>query len=284
MTEVQDEDIDALTSLGLTMLQATVYLTLVESGNSTIKDIAKTAGVARQDLYRITSELQKRGLVEQIITKPITYKAIPLKNGVNVLLDELQRKRIEAQTEATELIKRYKNKEDTTKNETEENQCLLVTGKNAVITKEKNMFDNAQKNIKIITSNKRFTQRLYFFADEPKNTTAEKLKMRVIMDKDEPENYQDLIDEVLKSYKGKISFEAKYIPKPPPTVMAVIDKKEVIIVASPNKALTESPALWSNNPSLVEIAHGYFEMMWQKAHKNPKPKQNHNHPKTPHTH
>lgn len=272
MTEVQDEDIEALTSLGLTMLQATVYLTLVEAGNSTIKDIAKTAGVARQDLYRITSELQERGLVEQIITKPITYKAIPLKNGVNVLLDELQRKRIEAQTEATELIKRYKNKQDTTKNEAEENQCLLVTGKNAVIIKEKTMFDNAQKNVKIITSNKRFTQRLYFLAEEPKNTTAETLKIQVIMDKGEPENYQDLIEEVLKSYKGKLSFEAKYTPKPPPTVMAIIDKKEVIIIASPSKALTDSPALWSNNPSLVEIAHGYFEMMWHKAHKNPKPK------------
>ncbi len=271
MSEVQDEDVEALTSLGLTMLQATVYLTLVESGNSTIKDIAKSAGVARQDLYRITSELQDQGLVEQIITKPIMYRAIPLKSGVNLLLDKLHRKRIEAQTEALELIQRYKKKEDTPKNKLEENQCVLVSGKNAVKIKEKNMFDNAQKNIMIITSNKRFTQRLYFFQDEPKNTTGETIKMRVIMDKGEPESYLSLVDEVLKSYKGKISFEARYIPKPPPTVLAVVDKKEVIIVASPSKALTDSPALCSNNPSLVEIAYGYFEMMWQKARKNTKP-------------
>ena len=272
MTDFQDEDINALTSLGLTMLQATVYLTLVESGNSTIKDIAKNTGVARQDLYRITSELQELGLIEQIITKPIMYRAIPLKDGVNKLLDDLQKEKTKAQTQAQKLIQRYKNKDDTTKNEIEENQCVLVSGKNAVIVKEKNMFNNAQKNINIITSNKRFTQRLYFFADEPKNTTGQTLKMRVIMNKGEPENYQNLVNQVLKSYKGKINFETKYIPKPPPTVMAVIDKKEVIIVASPNKGLTDSPALWSNNPSLVEIAHGYFEMMWLKARKNTKPK------------
>jgi hypothetical protein len=29
--------------------------------------------------------------------------------------------------------------------------------------------------------------------------------------------------------------------------------------------LEESPALWSNNPSLVDIAHNFFEMMWNDS-------------------
>ena len=271
MSDVKCEDIEALTSLGLTMLQATVYLTLVESGNSTIKEIAKNAGVARQDLYRITSELQEYGLVEQIITKPIRYKAVPLKSGVTVLLNDLHRKRSEAQKKALELIQRYKNKEVPAENNVEKHQFVLVSGKNTLVLKEKSMFKAAQKNIAIITSNKRFSQRLYSSAHEYKNLVTESVKVRVIMEKGEAEKHLGLLNELAKSYKEKVSIEVKYIRNPPPVAMAVVDKKEVIIVASASAALTDAPSLWSNNTSLVELAHSYFETMWLKSRESIKP-------------
>ena len=44
MTDIQNEDTEALTSLGLTTLQATVYLHLVETEKAKIKEIDKKIG------------------------------------------------------------------------------------------------------------------------------------------------------------------------------------------------------------------------------------------------
>jgi sugar-specific transcriptional regulator TrmB len=265
VSDVQDEDIEALVSLGLTMLQAKVYLALVESENSTIKDIARDAGVARQDLYRITSELQEYGLVEQIITKPIMYKAISLTSGVNVLLNELQRKRSESHKKVAELLQRYKTKEVTAKAKVQKNQFVLVPGKNALILKEKEMLNTAQKSVSIITSKQRFSQKFYSLAEEFKKAAAKGVKIRILMEKSEPEKHSGLTSKPAKSYKENPYFEVRFISAPTQVVMTVFDNKEVIIVASAKAGLTESPALWSNNPSLVELAYNYFEILWITA-------------------
>ena len=53
---IQDKAIETLTGLGLTVLQSKVYLALAKEGKSTVKGIAKTSNIARQDLYRITQQ------------------------------------------------------------------------------------------------------------------------------------------------------------------------------------------------------------------------------------
>lgn len=274
MNAIQNEDIEALTSLGLTVLQAKVYLALVESKSATIKDISKNAGVARQDLYRITSELKEYGLVEKIITKPITYKAIPLKNGVDVLLDEIRRKRSESHNKVAKLIQRYKNKEASGKQQREKNHFVYVPEKNALILKEKKMLSAAQKNVVFITSKKRFSQKLYAFSEEFKKAIENGVKIRIVTEKNE--KHWTLSNKTAKNNKKNPSFEVRYLLNLPPVVMAVFDKKEAIIIASADAGLTESPALWSTNPSLVELAKNYFEIMWitaiesnEQALKNP---------------
>jgi hypothetical protein len=47
--------------------------------------------------------------------------------------------------------------------------------------------------------------------------------------------------------------------------MAMYDKKEVLIFTFPEADLKDSPALWSDDSSLVGIAEHYFEAMWNRA-------------------
>ena len=79
---LQEDCINSLMELGLTLVQAKIYLTLTKLDNATIKAISKNSNLARQDIYRIIPSLQKLGLVEKIIDKPTKYKATPIKIGV----------------------------------------------------------------------------------------------------------------------------------------------------------------------------------------------------------
>ena len=40
--------------------------------------------------------------------------------------------------------------------------------------------------------------------------------------------------------------------------------EEVFIFIKPDSDLTESPALWSNNSSITNLAKNYFETLWNK--------------------
>ena len=90
-----------LTNLGLTPVQARVYIALVESGPLPISLISKIAMVARPDVYRTLSNLQKIGLIEKIIRKPLEYRSIPMKEGISLLLEtkthQYEKVRAEAQ-------------------------------------------------------------------------------------------------------------------------------------------------------------------------------------------
>jgi len=56
----EEEPIQAFTNLGLTYLQAKVYVTLLKFGSSSanVKKIALHAAMARQDIYRILPVLE----------------------------------------------------------------------------------------------------------------------------------------------------------------------------------------------------------------------------------
>jgi sugar-specific transcriptional regulator TrmB len=83
---VLDKDAEVLNGLGLTTLQAKTYLAIAILEKATVKTISKTAKIARQEIYRVTSELQEKGLIEKIIATPVEYRAIPVHDAINVLL------------------------------------------------------------------------------------------------------------------------------------------------------------------------------------------------------
>jgi len=77
-----------LRELGLTSSQARVYLTLIKTGDpATVKTLNTISKVARQDLYRILTELRELSLVEMVIGNPTMFRAIPLPEAITILVE-----------------------------------------------------------------------------------------------------------------------------------------------------------------------------------------------------
>ena len=193
------------------------------------------------------------------------YKPIPLTNGVNILLNDMHKKRNETHKKAKHLLQRHKTKPTTQKTTPETNQFILVPGKNALILKEKNLLNNAQKTVSIITSKQRFSQKLYSLNEELKKAITKGTKIRILMEKTNTQQNQTLTNTLTKTTKDKTNFEIRYITTPSPVILCLFDNKDVLLITTANAGLPESPALWSNNPSLTELAHNYFEILWITA-------------------
>ena len=84
---IQDEYIQTLTELELTLLQAKAYITLARLGKADVNSISKASNLARTDVYRVMLILERLGLAERIIDKKTVYKATPIKEGILILLE-----------------------------------------------------------------------------------------------------------------------------------------------------------------------------------------------------
>ena len=87
---VEPAEIQALTSLGLTVVQAKVYFALARAGILKIADISKQSNVARPDVYRTLTQLYDLGLVEKVLQVPAQFKALPIDEGIKILLKKKQ--------------------------------------------------------------------------------------------------------------------------------------------------------------------------------------------------
>ena len=91
--------------------------------------------------------------------------------------------------------------------------------------------------------------------------------MRVILEK--PPKHV-MLPEIINDLKKYPNYQLKYIPKPPSAIIGVFDKKRVLIKTSASVDLAEASSLWTNNPSIMSIINGFFELNWVTAIDEPK--------------
>ena len=256
-----------LTSLGLTPVQARVYLSLVESGPLPISLISRIAMVARPDVYRALSNLQKMGLIERIIRKPLEYRSISMKEGISILLETKTHQYEEVRAEAQILLDTATAERTSKEKLIESPQFVLIPKGRTIINRIKTAIESAEQSIDLVLSWKRFSRGIACTFDESIEIAwAKNVKVRFI------------IESPLKSKTGEhlIQFcqqkpycQIRFIPHYPKTIFGIYDKREIFIIVLSKTDLPGSPALWSNNPSLIALVEDHFETLWLTALKEP---------------
>jgi sugar-specific transcriptional regulator TrmB len=261
--EPEFSDLQVLTDLGLTLMQAKIYLALVEAGPSKILEISKVSKVSRPDVYAVLSKLQQLGLAEKIVRRPIMYRATPLKKGLSFLLEEKTSQYEKVRAETQILLNTARTKKRTIKKETESPDVVLIPKGKNVIERIKAAVENAQQNIDLVLSWKRFSRGIAStFAESIESAWAKKVRVRFIIERPVPTK---TAEQLFRFCRGKPCCQIKFVPNSPETIFGVYDEKEVFIVTSSGKDLPGAPALWSTNPSLIALAENCFKSLWQTA-------------------
>lgn len=251
-----------LRDLGLTINQAKVYLTLLDQGPAKVREITKTAKIARPNVYAILETLQQLGLIEELVTKPISYRAVPLKDAVALLM-EARTLEYEKAKAAAEIMHTFSQpKQEKTTKDLEAEFILIPEGK-TIINKIAAAIKAAEKSIDFVVSWRRFVQGVTgVFAESLEEVARKKVEIRAIM---ESPPKSDFNNKVFSSFIKKTNCSIRLLPRPLDTVFGVYDKKEVFIITMPNVDLRSSPALWSNSKPLTTLVSEYFENLWEKA-------------------
>lgn len=250
-----EEATETLKLLGLTQVQAKVYLTLLRTESSRIKELAQLSRVPRPDVYRIINDLEKKGLVEKEIAAPLKFKAIPLRECVETLLQHRNRESDEIKKKAKELLKYQSDRiEEGFSLSSDSHFFLIPSGR--VVKRLGQAMETVQKSVDLIITFNRLFQGLRFLSDLNLKALARKVRIRWVVEKP----IRDLAKSI--DFLGHPLFEIKYSLFEPTVILGIYDDKEVSIATNPETDLKDSPLLWSDNNALVALAKDYFEKSW----------------------
>ena len=256
----EEENVKVLESFGLTSCQARIYLALINCGISTTKTISIVSKMAREEVYQFLPKMHSLGLIEKILERPAKFKAIPLDECVSNLIEKRKNTTRELEIKSKELIRNYEGINSIQKNYPHEPKLVFVPSQQALIRKLKTSINGSQNSIWISTSCKRLTYACDHFHEVLQKAWDRGVKGRAIINSPK-ENHLDIINRCWISPWAEI----RYIPKVPRTVITLYDKREVFVFTKPEADLRESPALWSNYPSIVSMAHDFFEILWSTS-------------------
>jgi sugar-specific transcriptional regulator TrmB len=252
---IAEEDIEILTHLGLSHSQASVYSTLSQFGVSDAKILWKNSKVGRQDIYRILLELQKKGLVEKVISKPSKYQAIPLTEAISLLLEQKKNELTRLQSEAIKLVEiKSRSLEDSYPDKYE----YIMIPKEILDLRISQTFSRTEKSIDICLNARKLSDALL----KTKYTEAVKkgINVRVIVNQE----HKDC--PVKLPFAAAPNFQIRYIVPIVPAAFGVFDERELYLSNNAEARFLGADCLWSNYPSIVKSLQSYFELQWRTAH------------------
>ena len=261
--EPEFSELKVLVELGLTFKQARVYLALTQCGDSKIMDISRIAKVARPDVYGTLEKLQRLGLVEKLLVTPSSYRAVPIKEGLALLLETTTERymKVKAQTELlrnTTAISKPKGN-----GETDSPQFILIPEGTIVLDRIRAAIERAQRNIDVAVTWHRFSQGIIGdFGGSIEKARAKGVTTRLLVEKP-PKNTTS--KQLIQFYKEKVDCQIRFIRERHRTVFSIYDKSEVFLTVFTKSDLPKSPALWSNNHALVSLVADHFEALWREA-------------------
>jgi sugar-specific transcriptional regulator TrmB len=258
---VQDEHVQTLMRFGLTFLQAKSYLALAKLGKADAKTIAKASSVARQDIYRIMPTLQKLGLAEKLLGTPTMYRATPIREGYNLLLQNKMQEQTELQKKAMELIKSLRESNDETTPLEEEVQFIVISSRPLLFKRLVEMEKKAQTSIDSLNTWKNTRTVLFDRFQYWKRDLARGIKIRMVTERHE---YDRSVQKILQTLATYSSFEIRTVSKPIAIIATMFDGREVLLDTAISVE-EDVPALWSNNVQFMKALTACFEKFWNKA-------------------
>jgi len=261
---MQEEIIEKLVSFGLTVNQAKVYLSIVQSGTTSVNRISKDTRLHRQDIYKMLPKLEKLGLITKTIDMPFMVNAVPIETGLHDLLLMFKQKSEEnlnnLECNVKDLIDQIKTKPC----EEQETKLTLLTTDKAIKNREDLSFKNTTGSIDFLLDEEMLNTAVMRYVCEHLQASAKNgVEIRLIIEAPE---YSSLI----KKFLAKINcnnncFTAKLALNTRSKNYQVFDSRELCI-ATQQKTESEFPCiLWTNDENIIIIYKDHFARIWEES-------------------
>jgi len=256
--ETEKNVLKGLVDLGLTTLQARLYIALTKVRSAKADKLSKISNVSRPDVYRVTPRLLELGLIERGIAKPVVFRAVPPEVAVEVLLKHKRNKLRQLESKAAMLVNALKINRNI-EGAQEESQFIIVP-KGLIIQRLKAAIDVAESNVDLMLHSGGFRRFCQCLAESLELAWSRNVRARAITG---DLNGRELL-EVWKRPWAEIRIRLDQMGASK-VAGVIFDSREALIFTEETEDLMDAPALWTNSSAILAMAQTYFETEWKKA-------------------
>lgn len=259
-----DDSSLTLEKLGLSSAEAKILLKLFCFEWISVADLAKVAGIARPDCYRLLHSIVNKGLAEADISSPVMYKAIPLKKACQVLLNRKSLEYFELGNETTKLIDSFERLPLNRSKVTRLPQFIFVPpSKKGENHRGKELIEKSKKSIDMIKEKNSLIIGFPFFEDAIDKALKRGVKIRIITDSVDTDPTFESIKKRFNSDLLKIHF----LPNEDFVELIIYDEKEAVMSGESKNPgdFSCGGMLLSNNGAFLELIRTYFKEKWNKT-------------------
>jgi sugar-specific transcriptional regulator TrmB len=260
-------DFDILSEFGLTENQAKVFIATSRLGTPTVSEVAEASEVRREEVYRLLPELEKMGLVERLLGKPIRLKTPNPTASISLLVKlekERARERIEDLSSRSQQLLQYLGHHTMGEHldEKEVSDFSLIQEKESIRTGMYDMISKSTQQLDLLFSRADLVWILSTQGEALQSAVERGVKLRIIS---EPSAGRDRLPKIIRRrFAGEIEIPMKYLLNPTAFYL-VADKSQLMLITSGANHLPSSKCLWTNNVSLVALTHRNFEDYWHES-------------------
>jgi sugar-specific transcriptional regulator TrmB len=148
------------------------------------------------------------------------------------------------------------------KPEAENESKFILISEKRIIHSVGESIDKAARTVDLVLSRPRLSKGFILFSEKMEKSCSRGVTWRFIT---ETPSKEKLFLNQIRTIREQPHCQIKFLPAIPPTIIGIYDKQEVFIFKDPSEGISKSPALWSDNRSLLAIVADYFEVLWITA-------------------
>jgi sugar-specific transcriptional regulator TrmB len=251
-----------LQEYGLTRNEARVLIFLAKTGPSKASEVARVVRINRTETYRTIINLQRRGLVEATLERPVRFQSAPFSKCLQILIDERKARLRILEQRGEDLRRQFEDvRVDPVAQEVERFQ--VVEGRIRIEQKLQSMYSQASKSVLTVLSPSEIIRaETSGLLDMLAQGVRTGLRVRIISAI--TQSNMGIIAKVRDTMTVRhLDLKAKPIPR-----VSIIDDTEAlfeITTADETRLSSEEVALWINSRAFVKNLQAYFDEMWNSA-------------------
>jgi sugar-specific transcriptional regulator TrmB len=249
-----------LTAYGLSLNQAKIYLALLRLGRGKASDVSRLSKVPRAEVYRVVDKLQKMGLIEATLERPVMFQPVRPDKLVEILLNNLTEKMAKLTEKRDKIISDLKPLEGKVEREERIYFCTIV-GRRATLEKAIEMCNEAKEEILYMVSGLGLRQvAVYGLLEAFQQRVSAGVRVRVI---------SEIQESNLRESKLFLNIcELRHADQLTARIM-LVDHTQAMVGVSIKEDLSlnvkEHIELWTNNPGFISIMDRFFQELWSNA-------------------
>ncbi len=260
------EDLSGLLAeFGLTQNEARLYLSASKLGSATASQIGKASGVRREEVYRTLPRLEKAGLVERVLGRPVKFKALSVDDGVSMLIkrkEEVAQKELAALSRKREMLLRMLSEETNVVGaQDNDGQFVLISDRDLVAKRMEALINGAVHSIEIADSIINIIRFLLNYEDNLKKAIKRHVSIRVLTEF--PDN-DEALQSMLVNRLPKYGIYLKYVDDIP-SQYVLFDRSEVMLATAVNGSVSDSKSLWTQDSNLVSLIRRDFQDLFENS-------------------